>query len=89
MLLKSESENPGAPEEVQVEMSPPLKDRDDVAFTAKEFDTTDFQQDTIEISLQLSANKQREKRNAIVVHALTPTSTYRTAQLNIDENGVG
>ena len=77
------------PEEVHLQHSPPLQHQDDVAFTAVVFDPTEFQLDTIEISLELPVNKHRGKRNAIVVDELTPTSTYRTAQLNIDENGVG
>jgi hypothetical protein len=88
-LFKSESENPRAPEEVQLQKSPPSQDQHDVAFTAVVLDVTEFQEESIEISLQLYENRLREKRNAIVVHELTPGSTYRTAQLNIDADGVG
>jgi hypothetical protein len=89
VLLKSKkSENLPAPEDIKVQKSPPSEEEDDIAFVAKVFDITEFQEDTIEISLQQSKDKRRKKRNAVVVPALAPMSTYRTAQLNTDESGV-
>ena len=55
----------------------------------KLLDITEFQADTIEISLQqFIKEKRRRKRDAVVVQALAPMSTYRAAQLNTDEAGV-
>jgi hypothetical protein len=87
VLLKSK--NLLAPEEVEVRLSSPSGEENDIAFKAKVFDITDFQEDTIEISLQQIPDKRRRKRNAVVVEALSPMSTYRAAQLNTDESEVG
>ena len=87
MLLKSESDKPPAPEVVQLKMSVPSKEEDNVAFRVKEFNITEFKNDTIEISLRESKDNRRRKR-AIEVYALASGTTYRTAQLNTDESGV-
>ena len=87
VLLKSK--NLLAPEEVELRLSPPSVEENDIAFKAKVFDVTEFQEDTIEISLQQTPDKRRRKRNAVVVEALSPMSTYRAAQLNTDESEVG
>ena len=88
VVLKSESDNPPAPEDIQLQMSPPSEEQNNIAFNAKVFDITEFQEDTIEISLQ-SKEKRRRKRNAFKVDALVPASKYRAAQMNTDESGVG
>ncbi|XP_028402580.1 receptor-type tyrosine-protein phosphatase delta-like isoform X10 [Dendronephthya gigantea] len=88
VLLLSESSVPPAPGDIKIESSFPPKNRTDVAFIAKEFNISDFQSDTIEISLQESRNNRRRKREAVKIkNALRPNETYRTAQMNTDESG--
>ena len=65
----------------------PSEEQNNIAFRAKVFDITEFQEETIEISLRQARDKRRGKRNAVVIHALAPMSTYRAAQLNTDESG--
>ena len=66
-------------------LPPPAEE--DVAFIAKEFDVTEFQGDSITITLREHEKNRRRKRE-VDVYALTPKATYRFAQLNTDEFGV-
>ena len=65
----------------------PSPAEEDVAFIAKEFDVTEFQGDSIAITLREQKKNRRRKRK-VDVYALTPKATYRFAQLNTDELGV-
>ena len=87
VLLKSQASNPVAPEELrELRMSPPSENEDNVAFVARNFSITEFQNDTIKIVLQ--KYNSRRKRD-IEIAALSPGGTYRAAQVNTDETGVG
>ncbi|CAB4021699.1 receptor-type tyrosine- phosphatase S [Paramuricea clavata] len=88
VLLLSKSSNFPAPEELNVQKSPPADDKtDNVAFIASEFNITEFQSDTVEISLRESRSSGRRKKRAVEVYTLAPNATYRTAQLDTDESG--
>ena len=90
VLLLSKSSNPPAPEELNVQKSPPADNKaDNVAFIASQFNITEFQSDTVEISLRESRSSGRRKKRAVEVYTLAPNATYRTAQLDTDESGVG
>ena len=88
VLLKSESSIPPAPETVNLTKSIPSALEDDIAFIAKVFPVTEFQGDSIQVSLRVYKENRRRKREAIEVPVLTPGATYRVSQLNTDESGV-
>ena len=88
VLLKSTSSNPVAPESVKLMESIPSPEKDNVAFIAKDFHVTEFQGDSIEVSLRVYKENERRKREAVEVPALTPGATYRFSQLNRDESKV-
>lgn len=88
VLLKSKSSNPVAPEDIKLTSSIPSPAEDDVAFIAKKFNVSEFQGDSIEVTLGEYKENGRKKREAIEVPALTPDATYRFSQLNTDESGV-
>jgi hypothetical protein len=62
---------------------------DNVAFIAKKFNITEFQNDTVEISLLEFKGNRRKKRDAIDVYTLIPDTTYRITQMNTNGSGVG
>jgi hypothetical protein len=86
VLLKSKLESPPAPEDIELQKSPPSEGEDDIAFVAKVFDITEFQEDTIEISLQQSKDKRRKKRNAVVVPALAPMCNVKPIRVQVYTN---
>ena len=89
-LQSTESNKPPAPENLTVENSPPSDTKaDNVVFIAKQFDITEFQNETVEIFLRESKGNRRRKRNAVDVYTLIPDTTYRIAQMNTDGSGVG
>ena len=89
VLLLSTSSSPPAPGELNVQKSPPADNKaDNVAFIASQFNITEFQSDTVEISLRESRSSGRRKKRAVEVYTLAPNATYRTAQLDTDESGV-
>jgi myo-inositol-hexaphosphate 3-phosphohydrolase len=80
-----ESNKPPAPENLNVANSPPSDTKaDNVAFIAKQFNITEFQNETVEIFLRESKGNRRRKRNAVDVYTLIPNTTYRIAQMNTD-----
>jgi hypothetical protein len=90
LQLQSETDKPPAPENLNVENSPPSDTKaDNVVFIAKQFNITEFQNDTVEIFLRESKGNRRRKRDAVDVYTLIPDTTYRIAQMNTDGFGVG
>ena len=87
-LLKSKSSILPAPETVNLTKSIPSALEDDVAFIAKEFPVTEFQGDSIEVSLRTYKENRRRKREDVEVPVLIPGATYRVSQLNTNESGV-
>ncbi|CAB4001321.1 receptor-type tyrosine- phosphatase S-like isoform X11 [Paramuricea clavata] len=86
--LQSESSKPPAPENLNVENSPPSDTKaNNVVFIAKQFDITEFQNDTVEIFLRESKGNRRRKREAVDVYILIPNTMYRIAQMNTDGAG--
>ncbi len=64
---------------------------DNVAFIAKTFNISEFQDDEIVILLREFKEKRRRKREALAteVDVLTSGATYRVGQMNNDGSGVG
>ena len=90
LQLQSKSNKPPAPENLNVENFPSLDTKaDNVAFIATKFNITEFQNDTVEISLLEFKGNRRRKRDAIDVYTLIPDTTYRITQMNTNGSGVG
>ena len=79
---------PPALEDIKIESSLPPERMTNVAFIAKKFNISEFQNDTIEISLQVFRNNTRRKRELVEIYALKPSATYRITQMNTNEFGV-
>ena len=88
VLLKSKSSILPAPETVNLTKSIPSSLEDGVAFIAKEFPVTEFQGDSIEVSLRVYKENRRRKREAVEVPVLILGATYSVSQLNTNESGV-
>ena len=84
----SKSSEPPALEDIKIENALPSEGMTNVAFIAKEFNISEFQNDTKEITLQVSRNNRQKKREPVEIHTLRPSATYRTTQMNTDEFGV-
>jgi hypothetical protein len=90
LQLQSETDKPPAPENLNVENSPPSDTKaDNVVFIAKQFEITEFQNETVEIFLRESNGNRRRKIDAVDVYTLIPDTMYRIAQMNTDGLGVG
>jgi hypothetical protein len=90
VILQSKSNKLPAPENLEIENSPPSDTKaDNVVFIAKQFNITEFQNETVEIFLRESKGNRRGKRDAVDVYTLIPNTMYRIAQMNTDGSGVG
>ena len=91
LQLQSKLSEPFSPENITVSNSTPSDSKENnVAFIAKEFNITEFQDDTIEIILRDTKSIQRRKResNDNAVDILVQNTTYRVAQRNTDGSDV-
>ena len=92
LQLQSNLSKPAAPEDLIVQNSRPSDPKvDNVAFIAKTFNISEFQDDEVVILLREFKEKRRRKREALAidVDVLTSGATYRVAQVNNDGSGVG
>ena len=77
-------------ENLQIQNSRPSDTMtDNVAFIAKTFNISEFQNETMEVFLREFKENGRRKREAIEVFSLVSGATYRVTQINRDSSGVG
>ena len=92
LQLQSNLSKPAAPEDLIVQNSRPSGPKvDNVAFIAKTFNISEFQDDEVVILLREFKEKRRRKREALAIEVdvLASGATYRVAQVNNDSSGVG
>ena len=90
LQLRSKLSKPVVLENLQIQKSRPSDTiRDNVAFIAKMFDISEFQNDTMEVLLREFKENGRRKREAIETFSLISGATYRFTQINRDSSGVG
>ena len=90
LQLQSKLSEPFSPENLTVLNSTPSDSKENnVAFIAKELNTTEFEGDTIEIILREAKSRKRRKRETNnAVDILVQNVTYRVAQRNTDGSKV-
>ncbi len=90
LQLRSKSSKPEALENLNVlNSSSPDTKADNIAFVAKIFQISEFQNDTKVVSLREIKENRRRKREATESFILAPGVTYRVTQINRDGSGVG
>ena len=89
LQLQSKSSKSFAPENLTIlNYFPSQSKAVNVAFIAKEFDITEFQDDKIKILLREEKRGYRRKRETNVVNILAQNMTFRVAQRNTDGSKV-